>query len=122
MLGERYAYEPWTFTTLLRAARRDEDMLVRREALTLLVSKFTHRKGVREALNFSLRDPDWSVREAAVRLLADHYRADSRTWKQLATLAADPTDVQLSLLAGQTLSWLPKADPDRMPTLRASGR
>jgi len=118
VLGERYAFEPWAFTTLLRAARRDDDMLVRREALTLLVARFTHRKGVHEALNASLRDPDWSVREAAVRLLAEHYRTDSRTWKQLATLAADPTDVQLSLLAGQTLSWLPDANPDRMPTLR----
>ncbi|WP_250000179.1 HEAT repeat domain-containing protein [Actinoplanes sp. M2I2] len=121
VLGECYAHERESFTTLLRAARRDEETLVRREALSLLVRKFTHRRGVREALTAGLHDPDWSVREAAVRLLAEHFRADSRTWRQLAALAADTADVRLSLLAGQTLSRLPDAEPDRMPTLRRSG-
>lgn len=121
VLGERYAAVGSTRAILREAALHDENTLVRREALSLLVRGFTHRKGVREALNSSLKDPDWSVREAAVRLLAEHFGADSSTWQQLATLAADTTDKQLSLLAGQTLSWLPHAQPDRMPTLRRSG-
>jgi hypothetical protein len=121
VLGECYAAVGSTRVILRDAALHDENTLVRREALSLLVRKFTHRKGVRDALNTSLEDPDWSVREAAVRLLAEHFGADSDTWQQLATLAADTTDTQLSLLAGQTLSWLPDAQPDRMPNLRRSG-
>ncbi|MCM4084193.1 HEAT repeat domain-containing protein [Paractinoplanes hotanensis] len=121
VLGERYAFMPGTFSTLLRAARLDDNQLVRREALTLLVRYFTHRKDVRKTLNESLADADFSVREAAVRLLADFFGTERSTWLQLARLAENTADPQLSLVAGQTLSWLPQADPDRMPSLRRPG-
>jgi HEAT repeat protein len=107
--------------TLLRAARQDDDPLVRREALSLLGHRFTHKEGVRARLTESVRDVDWSVREAAVRILGERFGTDGGIRKLLVELAGDQTDAQLRLVAGQTLSWLPGADPDQMPDLQRSG-
>jgi hypothetical protein len=121
MLGEHYASAPWVLGTLLRAARDDENVFVRREALGILGMWFTHRKDVRDAMIASTRDADWSVREAAVRLLGEHFGSDVRTRPLLVKLAGDPADDQLRVVAGQTLSWLPGAEPDQLPALRRSG-
>jgi hypothetical protein len=121
VLGEHYASAPWVLGTLLRAARQDADPLVRREALSLLGHRFTHKEGVRARLTESVNDADWSVREAAVRILGERFGTEDDIRRLLVELAGDQTDAQLRLVAGQTLSWLPGADPDQMPTLDASG-
>lgn len=121
MLGEHYAAAPWVLGVLLEAADRDENMLVRREALSTLGARLTERKGVLTAVIVSVQDPDWAVRETAVRLLGEHFGTDPGTRPLLIKLAGDPADGQLRLVAGQTLSWLPGADPEQMPTLRRSG-
>ena len=72
---------------------------------------------MRETVVGALHDTDWSVREDAVHLLGQWYGGEERTWRLLAALAADGSDRQLSLRAGQTLSWLPGAEPEGMPTL-----
>jgi hypothetical protein len=121
VLGEHYSAAPWVLGTLLRAARQDADPLVRREALTLLGQRFTHKEGVRAILTDSVGDADWSVREAAVRILGERFGAEGGIRRLLVQLAGDQTDAQLSMVAGQTLSWLPGADPDQMPDLHRSG-
>ena len=119
MLGEHYASAPWVLRTLLRAVREDDNPLVRREALKTLGERFT-QKEVCDAVIEGVKDPDWSVRETAVRLLGTHFSLDPRTRPLLSRLARG-TDAQLRLVAGQTLSWLPDADPDQMPSLPRAG-
>jgi hypothetical protein len=121
VLGEHYTSAPWVLGTLLRAARQDTDALVRREALSQLGQRFTHKEGVRAALTESVKDPDWSVRETAVRLLGERFGTNGAIRRLLVGLAGDQSDAQLRLVAGQTLSWLPGADPDQMPDLQRSG-
>ena len=121
VLGDRYASAPSTLDTLLWAAGSDEDRLVRRAALSLLGRHFADRDGVRAALTAGVREPDWSVREAAVRLLGERFGTDPGIRRLLVDLARNRDDAQLRMVAGQTLSWLPGADPDQMPDLPWSG-
>jgi hypothetical protein len=61
------------------------------------------------------------VRETAVRLLGERFGTNGAIRRLLVGLAGDQSDAQLRLVAGQTLSWLPGADPDQMPDLQRSG-
>ncbi|MGK5679756.1 HEAT repeat domain-containing protein [Actinoplanes sp. URMC 104] len=120
LLGEHYAAAPWVLPTLLEASGTDDNPLVRREALTTLGNRFTQSE-VYDAVIAGVEDPDWSVREAAVRLLGLYFAADPRTRERLTRLAGGTADPQLRLVAGQTLSWLPGADPGEMPPLPRTG-
>jgi HEAT repeat protein len=115
ILGEWFGADPGVRDLLIEKARHDPAVEVRREVLRVLGEQLTEHPEVRELFVERVDDQDWSVRAAAVLVLGTRFGADERIRALLVGLARDDADPGFRRLAGQTLTWLPGADPDHLP-------
>jgi hypothetical protein len=117
ILGESFGADHGVRELLLDKARHDPAVEVRREVLRVLGERLTGHPEVRELFVERVDDHDWSVRAAAVLVLGTRFGADERIRALLVGLARDDADPGFRRLAGQTLTWLPGADPDHLPDI-----
>jgi len=116
-LGEWFGADAAVRSVLVAMAASDEDLPVRREALRVVGERLSGHPEVRDLLVDRVRDTDWSVREATVRFLCQHYGSDHVVRALLVELARDDPDPNFRRLVGQALSWLPDADLSQLPDI-----
>jgi hypothetical protein len=115
LLGAHFSTDPGTPELLLATARADPDIQVRRAAVGRLGAGLAHRPEVREALVEFIDDYDWSIRRTVLHALGQHFGFDEEIRSLIIDRARNDPSTEFRRLAGQTLSWLPGADPDDLP-------
>ncbi|GAB3818542.1 NACHT domain-containing protein [Micromonospora zhanjiangensis] len=115
ILGDRFGTDRSVRELLIHKAEHDSDVQVRRDVLRVLGERLAGHTEVRQLFVTRLHDQDWSVRAAAVLVLGTRYGEDDQVRALLTELAAKDADPDFRRLAGQTLTWLPGADPGDLP-------
>lgn len=116
-LCDRFAADPRIRALLVAIATGDEDVQVRRDVLRAAGEQLADSTEARELLGNGLRDPDWSVRVAAVHAVTSGFGGEEQTRTLLTRLARGDRDPQFRRVVCQALTWLPDADPDLLPSL-----
>jgi HEAT repeat protein len=121
VLGEFHGADPDVRDLVIDRVRHDGAIRVRRDALSILGERLPAGPAAHAVFVDCLDDPDWSIREAAVRVLARSYGTAAGTRDLLIRCAREHPDAGIRRLAGQALTWLPGADPEQLPAIAGPG-
>ncbi|MEV4511278.1 HEAT repeat domain-containing protein [Dactylosporangium sp. NPDC049525] len=116
LLDEWWAAGTDAHAAVVWLARGDAVAAVR-SAATRLVARHAGDPEVLRVLTDNVRDVHSEVREAAIRALCAVAAHDEAILAVVADLAAGAPDLLVRRIAGQALTWLPGADPDRLPDI-----
>jgi HEAT repeat protein len=117
LLGTYFGADTAVRARLIACARTDGDIHVRRAAVDVLGRELARHAPVRKLLRDLVSDPDWSLRCAAVRFLGRCAGADADVRALFIDLATNDPNPDFRRIIGQTLTWLPDADPDLLPAI-----
>jgi hypothetical protein len=117
VLGTRFDDDQQVRALLVDRAQRDPDVQVRRAAVARLGAASEHHPEVRDLLVEMIDDVDWSVRRSSVHALGRHFGADESIRALFAERAQSGADPDTRRLFTQALTWLPRADPEDLPTV-----
>ncbi|WP_433056219.1 HEAT repeat domain-containing protein [Dactylosporangium sp. CS-033363] len=117
LLGRRFGDDQRVRALLIDRAEHDDDVQVRRVAVAELGASAWQHPEVRTLLGVMIDDRDWSVRRHAVHALGLRFGADETTRAVFAERAHSSPDADTRRLFGQALTWLPRADPEDLPSV-----
>ncbi|GIE92741.1 HEAT repeat domain-containing protein [Paractinoplanes rishiriensis] len=96
---------------------KDPGSRIRVTAVRLLGRRYTEDAEARQVLIDAVMDGDQAVRVAAAQALCRAATADHDILALVRELAANAPDPLVRAISGQALTWLPDADPARLPDL-----
>jgi hypothetical protein len=115
LLGSISDADPQIRHRLVQCARVDADIQVRRVAARVLGADFAVYPDVKALLRDLIDEPDWSLRCGALQALGATFGDDPEIRTLFVDLAHHAPDLEFRKFAGQTLTWLPGANPDQLP-------
>ncbi|WP_433222528.1 caspase, EACC1-associated type [Dactylosporangium sp. CS-047395] len=117
LLGRLFGDDERARAVLADHAEHDDDIQVRRVAVAALGATAGRHPQVRPLLVAMLDDTDWSVRRNAVHALGRQLGDDETTRALFSERARTSPDEHTRRLFGEALTWLPRADPEDLPSV-----
>ena len=116
LFGAHFGAEPYIRAQLIKSARNDDDVDVRRAAVGALGGYAAHPE-VRALLIELIGAQDWSMRCAALHTLASNFTDDEELRELIRTFARTDPDEEFRRMAVRVLTCLPGADPEQLPDI-----